>query len=96
MIVIIDPFFSKDAILRTCYGFAGNFNFEIKMKSGMYFITVAALDSTPIASDFEAEFKNALIDHELRVVIEEKTKVVKEALVCAALREAWSEPVDAK
>jgi len=50
----------------------------------------------PIASDFEAEFKNALIDHELRVVIEEKTKVVKEALVCAALREAWSEPVDAK
>ncbi|MGL6309282.1 His-Xaa-Ser system protein HxsD [Aeromonas veronii] len=74
MIVIIDPFFSKDAILRTCYGFAGNFNFEIQMKSGMYFITVAALDTTPIASDFEAEFKNALIDHELRVVIEEKRR----------------------
>ncbi|MGL4891732.1 MAG: His-Xaa-Ser system protein HxsD [Aeromonas veronii] len=90
MNLVIDPIFSKDALLRTCYGFAGDFHFDIKMNDGMYSITISKLDTTPVSRSFEAEFKNALVDHELRVVIEEKTKVVKDALVCAALREAWS------
>ena len=94
MIIVVDHFFSKDAILRTCYKFADAFHFDIQMKNDMYSITITALDTTPIASSFEAEFNNTLIDYELRVVIEEKTKVVKDALVCAALREAWSEPSD--
>jgi len=94
MIIVIDPFFSKDSILRTCYKFADKFHFDIRMINDMYSITVEALDATPIDSDFEPEFKNTLIDNELRVVIEEKTKVVKDALVCAALREAWSESSD--
>lgn len=90
MNLVIDPIFSKDALLRTCYGFSGGFHFDIKMNDGRYSITISKLDATPVSRSFEAEFKNALVDHELRVVIEEKTKVVKDALVCAALREAWS------
>ncbi len=94
MIIVIDPFFSKESILRTCYKFADKFHFDIRMINDMYSITVEVLDATPIDSNFEPEFKNTLIDNELRVVIEEKTKVVKDALVCAALREAWSESSD--
>lgn len=94
MNIVIDSFFSKDAILRTCYKYADAFHFDIQIICGKYSITVAAHDGVAIASNFDSEFKNSLIDNELRLVIEGKTKVIKEALVCAALRESWSKTYD--
>lgn len=96
MKILIDKTFSKDSILRTCYSFANKFYFDINEHEGAYAVTVTDIARTEIPENFEHEFKNSLIDNELRIVIENKTKVIKETLIFAAMREAWSNSVDDK
>ena len=89
--------YSRDAVLRTCYWFTDRcYVFISRPQQGVLLISMRVKDPlptldnprpTPIES-ITGEFQNALLDQQLRIDIEQQTRVVRELLVTKAFSEA--------
>lgn len=87
-----DPnIYSKDALIKASYDLSNRAIFLIDSRDTGFVVSIEPRDP---ASDLRLicnEFKTAIIDHQLRLQIGQKTQVIKEALIKAALREAGVE-----
>src|SRR4051812_33910349 len=81
--------FPREVILRTCYAFTDRCHFWLQSESATsIMVAFRRKDGTGDLDHLKGEFGNALIDFGLRVSIEANTRVVRDAIVTAALAEA--------
>lgn len=81
--------YSIDAVLRTCHAFTAHFHVSAEhSEAGRIAVTFAARDGTGVPPDTGGEFMNALLDQQLRALIAEETRPIRELLVAQAFCEA--------
>lgn len=80
--------FSKEAVLRACYQFDDQAYFDISRRSGKIIVQIICKEKSVCDQTLVNDIKNSVIDHDLRITLEEKTRPIKVALIQAALKEA--------
>ena len=89
--------YNRDAVMRTCYWFTDRcYVFVSRPQDSMLLVslrmkTVAPTLDNPRPEQLESvagEFQNALLDQQLRIDIEQQTRLVRELLVAKAFSEA--------
>lgn len=83
-------FFSTDVILKTCYWYTRQFNFDLKHTSdGRTIVRLQAKgDATIPADTVRNEFVAAAIDFSLRERVEARTSSIREILLAKAFAES--------
>ncbi|CAI2331870.1 His-Xaa-Ser system protein HxsD [Vibrio parahaemolyticus] len=82
--------FSDHAVLAACYDYLEDLFFEVTSNNTKVLLSISRKDLVGVfnKSLIESEIRNSVIDHELRIRVENKTKKIKETLIYAALSES--------
>jgi His-Xaa-Ser system protein HxsD len=88
--ILIDiDLYPREALLRTCYALTDRCYIWLSRQDGSQVkVSFRRKDQALDVDLLKAEFANALLDFALRVDVEERTRVIREALVTTALAEA--------
>lgn len=97
-LLAVDEFvYSRDAVLRTSYWFTDRcYLFISRPHQGRFLVSLRLKESRPtlerpspdVLEAVAGEFQNALLDHQLRIDIEQQTRAVRELLITKAFSEA--------
>lgn len=72
-----------ETVLHACHPFTARFQVTPRVRGSAVTVTF-----TPATSDLEREFASALLDAQLRALIAEETKTIRELIVAQAFCEA--------
>lgn len=79
--------YNKVVITRACYSLSDKALFELQEEGCEYLVGIKLINNAS-AEQVKEQLAAALIDFSLRYEIEEKTKVVRDTIVIAALAES--------
>ncbi len=81
--------YSAETVLRTCHAFTARFHVSAAHSdAGRLSVTFGARDGSAVPPETAGEFMNALLDQQLRAIIAEETRPIRELLVAQAFCEA--------
>lgn len=85
--------YSKKTLFRTCYKFTDKAFVYIKFDVNAYKVFLTAKNDTIDTGELIAEFTNELLDQELRELVLEDTKKIRDTIVTRALLSGHSSAV---
>ncbi|MBD3843782.1 MAG: His-Xaa-Ser system protein HxsD [Campylobacterales bacterium] len=85
--------YSKKTLFRTCYKFTDKAFVYIKLDDNTYKVFLTSKNDTIEATKLIEEFTNELLDQELRELVLEDTKKIRDTIVTRALLSGYSSAV---
>lgn len=85
--------YSKKTLFRTCYKFTDKAFVYIKFDDNAYKVFLTSKNDTIDATKLTEEFTNELLDQELRELVLEDTKKIRDTIVTRALLSGHSSAV---
>jgi His-Xaa-Ser system protein HxsD len=73
-----------NALKNAAYSFLGNYEFNFKTNGTNIQVSIAPLKGGSIQPDISSIFRNAALDHQIRIEVEQEYRVIREMIVAQA------------